>query len=501
MNPKAWLTLSFVGCGWGHLPKGGDVTLSGATWDPTSAVAREDAVLLHLPASGGVVSLTGTTPTSVETAGYATQLVASTRTNHVAALTEKYRCTAPEDEIDGELVYASDCPSEYLQIDRGFTVVHGEQAGDSFEFDSPYAHLAFSPTGDTAVAWLSSVDEIPDDSIVNLAAAAVIDLESGAIFSLDVGYGASEVLFTDDGTRAVVLSQNRVTVLDIGSNPPTKDVSFSLTLDADNTLVPSRVALTPDGSHALITVQGQADLYILDLENPSVNLVSLPAVPADMVVDPLSDRTLIVYSNSAVVDLLDHDVFDLESTLLDEPATHIDLLADFALLSRPGSTDVVWFSPSEQDSHEFHLQGGLVRLQTSPTADRAVAFTEVGGAPGMEILNLETLDNPAPYLLPSASQDAAFSTADGATHLLVLQSSESSLLSMNLTEGGLEEIQLPDNPLSIGSLEEGGFYITHQSSSGRVSFFDPASGNIETASGFAWSNLSSQPLLESSEAE
>ena len=46
------------------------------------------------------------------------------------------------------------------------------------------------------------------------------------------------------------------------------------------------------------------------------------------------------------------------------------------------------------------------------------------------------------------------------------------------------EIDLSSPPVAIGTMEDGSFYITHESALGLVSFLDPVTGDIEEVGGF-----------------
>ena len=85
----------------------------------------------------------------------------------------------------------------------------------------------------------------------------------------------NNILFTNDGYRAVVMSRSKVVVLDLETQAIT--VEYPLTLDADIEIDPSAAVLTPDGRYVLISIEGTNDLYKLDLEVVSIDIVDLQA--------------------------------------------------------------------------------------------------------------------------------------------------------------------------------------------------------------------------------
>ena len=333
-----------------------------------------------------------------------------------------------------------------------------------------------------------------------------------------MGFAADKVLFTHDpasGTadRAVVLSQNSVAVIDLTGDVPSREVSFPLTLDPDSVVVPVGVELTPDGRYALISVQGSADLYALDLESRSINIVELSARPSDMAVNTLTDHTVLVFGNGSVVDVLDHDFFEVQSFTLDEPMTNIQDASDFSVLyNTAGGHDVYRLDLDTTDLVEYRLQNPAISLHMAPTEEYAIALTRAEGGfgsgvddlynrnPGMEIIDLRG-DETQPYLLEGAGLGVAFSPQPAALHALVLQEDVDYLYQLDLYTGLAEEIELSGRPVSIGSMPDGTFYITHEETLGLVSFLDPSTGKVTEVAGFATLGLADPIELVSGKKE
>jgi hypothetical protein len=63
------------------------------------------------------------------------------------------------------------------------------------------------------------------------------------------------------------------------------------------------------------------------------------------------------------------------------------------------------------------------------------------------------------------------------------------LLKINLTTGTAESLDLVDTPMGLGAFGEDGFFITHDSALGLVSFFYPATDTFTSVGGFATGGL------------
>jgi hypothetical protein len=335
---------------------------------------------------------------------------------------------------------------------------------------------------------------------------------------MSVGFSASNVLFTADGTRAAVLSRSQVVLVDLTVDPYEKLVTYPLTLDADQEVDPLGAAITPDDQYLLMSVVGSGDLYVMDLMDESINIVDLAAAPAAMSVDASSDRTALVYANKAQVDVLEHRYFAVEAVPLDEPCDSIAELGDgrALLYNRTASThDVYRLDLTSLDLVEYRVANPVTSLQVSADGNYAVALLrqewDSGSTDidayfdehwGLSILDLSTDDN-TDLVLEAAPVGLALG-ADGATgepYALLLLEGVDSLVEVGLWSREVAEIELPAPPTGIGALPDGTFYITHEAALGLVSFLAPGSDALTQASGFAVEGLFTDDSLPAGEEE
>jgi hypothetical protein len=483
------LALAFgaaTGCGWNHLPHQATAWLDAPLWDARGVVATESGLYVPLPHTGhlafvqesGDAELVDLRPASLA------RLTVTPDGSSAVAFLERFVCH-PEDTPPRQIRAPEDCPDGELEVLTQLAVVTDGDVDSQVEIPGHFNAVSFSDDGAFAIAYLDFSAGVELQGVISLTSVLVLDLDSGEAAQVAVGFAANRVLFTEDSTRAVVLSQSEVAVLDLTATPPEREVTFPLTLDPDHVVEPVGVALTPDGQYALISVQGSGDLYILDLEDHAVNLVSLVANPAAMAVDSTTDQTVLTYGSTAQVEILEHSFFDTELVALDEPMNRIINSEGMALLwNRNSGRDAYRLDLESLDLVEYRLQNPAVQMHLAPTREFAIALTQ---NEGMEILDLrEGEDDTFPYLLEGQGVGAAFVAGESSLQALVLQQGVDYLYLLDMyTQQPEPVVDFSAPPIAIGTVPDGGFFITHDSGLGLVSFLDPASGDLEEVSGFA----------------
>ena len=489
-----------------NLPQNGRNYLDSALWDADLASAA-DGLYARLPASGSLVRISPNGEWSeVDLDGAEpTRLVVTPDGSTVLAFAQYPACTIEDPRIETVQDCEEEDPDGLEWVSELHLVRDGQvAAGDRMEIGAHFNALAFSPDGKNAVAYLdfNQPANISVSGLLNLTEVLFIDLENSTATSVPVGFAADRILFTQDYSKAVVLSESKVVVVELESGNYDIQVTYHLSLDVDDDVRPKDAALTPDGTMALLTVENSGDLYALNLESESINIVDLDASPADMVVDSSADKTALVYSGRSQVDVLDHDLLDVETVDLDEPSNRLLQADGFAVLYNDSATyyDVYRLDLSTSDLVEYRVKNPVDEMQISPDQTRALAFTrpDIGSGSGaegiadenwgVEILNL-TSDSGASISLVSQSKPLGMAfSADGDTALVLLEGVDD-LLQLNLLNGSSSEIELEDTPLGIGAFGESGFFITHDAALGLVSFFDPATGELTPVGQFASAGL------------
>jgi DNA-binding beta-propeller fold protein YncE len=503
------------------------------SWNPTEILSANDGLYTRLPRSGGVVHVTPEGARHVDLGpGETHRLLITPDGSTALAFVRRTRCE-PADSWDARGArLIQDCPvSARKKRSELVTIVDGE-VHDTWSVGLHYNALEFSKDGRWGLLWLDARQpvDVEGAGVVDLTTVIVIDLITRTTTQVSVGFAASRVLFADDSARAVVMSQDSVSVIDLTGDTPRRTTVFPLTLEAGSSFQPLEVALTPEGDHVLVATKNRDDLYVLRLDPPSINLVSLSGTPAAMQVippthpagdrlsDPLArdDRTLLLHHNSARIDLVEHDSFEVDSITLASAVSRIERRGRSAMVWHDTDRNVYALDVDTRSTDRFFLQNLPTDVRIDPSHQFGVALTRPRGGttndgdlgslyanrPGLEVLDLrDGRGRVNPFLLEGTPRGIAFSESDSRIDLLLLQQGVDYLLQLDLLTLQQASIELSAPPAAIGEMRSAdalsrGFWITHDVPLGLVTFFDPARDEIIEVSGFASFNLFNSIALE-----
>ena len=508
MRLSSILFLSLLG-GCDLWPESQVIELDEPLWS-TDTITLDDGVYAILPRAGRLVrvgtndtwhtvSLDGARPLSIRADANHERLMA-----HV----QWPVCDDPAPNI----VLVEDCPEDSLYWEAEMAII---DEGKRVAVSSVPAHMngmAFAPDGETVLLYMDNTAEshVVTGPIIDLTEVMFLDMSTGDVQALSVGFMPRKVLFTSDGTRAVVMSRSHVVVIDVASR--TVELEYPLTLDADIEIDPSAAVLSPDDRYAMIAIEGQSDLYKLDLEVVSIDMEALDGEPSDLANDPETGKTVITYRNRSQVDVIvEHDFIARESISLDEPATDIVLGDGVAVLFNSEETythDIIKLDLETMDVTEFVTQNPVHELRLSPDGHYAVATLrpqtdeDYGGFDGYQasrwglaVANLST-DDIVSLVLQSQPVGVEIVEQSGSAFALVLMEDLEEIIQVDLSAPGNQTaLDLPSAPATIQASPTGGFTIAHRAPLGQISFVDPTDGSIETSSGFATGGFFSEDQL------
>ena len=255
-----------------------------------------------------------------------------------------------------------------LSLDRGSSTVSILRTTGAVTTVTPVPiehdanEVAFDPTGRFAVLF-----EAPRPGVArrNFQDASVLVLEDGAerLVRVVVGYGPSRVAFDPAGTRALVVTEDGVSQIDLAGLPTEGPIRAPL-LGFDTLERLGETLLTPDGDFALARI-GASEIRQLDLRDGSIVVADLASLAPGEAID-VTDLDVLPSGNELVVVVRSHSA-----------VIRMPIGADFADSTRWEALDL---SGQPVGSLAFSPTGDLfVSYTTDPTVE-AIAIVDVAAA-------------------------------------------------------------------------------------------------------------------------
>ncbi len=143
--------------------------------------------------------------------------------------------------------------------------------------------LAMEPTGTTSVAWYDPASAKASDPAGDLSSVSVV--QDGKVYAISVGFHVRSVFFDDAGTRALVLTDDGISVIDLTSlsgdaiAPPTPVVPVQYQTSQPEDL---EVLVSHDGKWAVTRSATFEGVVLLDIDSGEHHFLPLPEIPSDI---------------------------------------------------------------------------------------------------------------------------------------------------------------------------------------------------------------------------
>jgi hypothetical protein len=390
--------------------------------------------------------------------------------------------------------------------------------------------ISIDPTGSYALAWFDLRQETLDSgglsgvgAIGSFQDVTVIRLRQDGERSVDlsVGFRPRDVQFNDDGSRAYVITDDGISIIDMAeaieagpSIVAPVDISGAIATDP----LDMEVNVVASGEFAVVREVASAEVRVVSLVSGQFGLSSslvLPGEPSDL---DLAADGLTAYA--VVKDTSELAVIDLSSGLPEsEDVSLIDLGGEAVgsmVLSPLGDQAVLFTNASSVERltvvdlgaapvvRSFNLQKSIRSLGYDPTAtslivthaktfgnaqengisfeefiDRSFGYSIVDIATGFDKLQITAAD-------PGAFQ---FSTTTPRAYVLVDGGDGPGAVAqthvIELDTGVVRLQTMSSPPETVGILPEAGMaFVNQRHALGRVSFIDVASDAMRTVTGF-----------------
>jgi hypothetical protein len=381
----------------------------------------------------------------------------------------------------------------------------GEITTTSVETHAGANAVTVSPSGAFAIAWtnaaqfdageLDPIDGLQDITVIDLGAAP-----RGTVLS--VGYRPSRVTFDAGETRAFIVTEPGLTVIELGGEPRAGQL-VELTENDSTDQAARDVSVTPDGSLAVVRVDSTQTLGFVDIETGTRTMLDLGAYVTDL--DLSSDGSqafAVAGAKLVVVPVPPGDVKPEDLVRASAPGAvgrSVSLSPDSALaLLYSNAADDPYLSVlttsngwTDFEGHALDLHAPVRAAFAAPDALHGIAFqsTAPGSRKAGAFSIVSAQSDRAPKIIGTDAPPVAVAfTPDGANAVIATRDLEASKYGMYLVHlENLEEsfVTLPSPPLAAGMVPVARrAFVAQAHPEGRITFVDLETGAARTLTGF-----------------
>lgn len=375
-----------------------------------------------------------------------------------------------------------------------------------------FNQMVMSPDGRYVAVWHDIAAEEPDDpepeGVQSYNEISFVDVADAEHFPMAVGFNPKEVQFTPDGSLAVVVSDEYLALVDLTAETPSPDL-IQVADDLTDPPAAEEVILAPDGSYAFVRQFGASDLAVVDLTERTVTRIPVGQNPTDMDVTPDGEHAVVVARGSREVWRFDIDdpfavpevlalpgEAALGSVLFDPTGRVAVLYTTASLTDRWVSWDLATDTLVERsfvkpiDTIAVTPTGeSLLVFHTLEDADDADPTTPFYGEWALTLVDLDDFRT-NPLKLPA--EPIGYANSNNGNYGYFIMDGEPYLEVLVYDTLLYEQIELRSEPVYVGVLpdldtgdgDEPPAWASQEHDLGRISFFDPDDGSVETITGF-----------------
>lgn len=360
--------------------------------------------------------------------------------------------------------------------------------------------LALSDDGAWAMAWYDPdvESEDPADGVLSFNEVSLVELGTGTHWPMAVGFNPHGVVWSDDGTLAVVVSDASLAVVDLTA----ETLAPTLIPIADDPISAppaEEIALSPDGGYAYVRQYGADELLVVDLAGYTVDTVPVGQNPTDMDLAPGGGRLAVVARGAREIWSFDPADPWADPEVVPFPSAYGSLaFADEgkAILytnAQRLTTYGVWDLGTGVVT-ERSLVKPVASVGVSPTGGSLLVFHTRENADDADpespfyskwAITLVDLDDFRTNPLVLDAEPLSFATSDDGRWGFFVMDGQSYLEVLDFETLLYDEIPLPSEPVHLGVLPGSTTaWVSQEHSLGRISFYEPASRSLDTITGF-----------------
>lgn len=284
---------------------------------------------------------------------------------------------------DPEALAATADGSWVLTLSRESHTLWAVQAGDDLhavpvEIRPNHNTIAVSPSAAARFAItfvdLARLGELDIDGSASLNEVTVVDLQGAtpAATSVVVGFNPKQVVFTPDGTRAVVLSESFASIVDLAAPADPVRIPLGANTTSDP-VTPETVMVTPDNELALVARRASSDVFVITLDPPSVNIVDFKILPTKFVASSDGSTVVAISAYSQTVSM-----FDLATSSVQLAAAEGGI-TDAVVPLEPADRRIVMWGEGLSDEQAYSLDLDTAEITTIQLVN---APTRIAVGPG-----------------------------------------------------------------------------------------------------------------------
>lgn len=378
--------------------------------------------------------------------------------------------------------------------------------------------MTLSPDGAWAVLWFDPTAVRPGDptpsGVQAFNESSFVNLVTGEHTPVAVDRNPRMVRFTPDNTRAVVVSDRSLALVDLlDATPPPATI---IAMDP-GVLDPPRaeeVLISPDGTWALVRQFGADALIVVDLLTLDVDRVPVGANPTNLELDPSQNRAAVVARDARELWLFDADDPYATPDVLAFPA---DLALGAIRFTPTGDQAIIYTTASliprylswdtkTDDLVLRALEKPVHALAITPSGEGMLVFHSRGNAPDSQpsdplhdawALSMVRLGDHLTDTWRLPGEPTGWANAASGDHGYFIMDGQPYLERVNFNTRFLDEIALRSAPVFVGVLpdldptdgDEPQAWVSQEHNLGRISFYDPDDDRLQTITGFELNSL------------
>jgi len=367
-----------------------------------------------------------------------------------------------------------------------------------------------SADGHIAIAWtdVAHLEGGASETVNGYSELTVIDLSASPPVStrLSVGFRPSQVVFDAAVEHAFAVVDEGISVLNLGEHPT---LSQLLPISTANQAAHARdVNIAPDGSFAVVRVDGSANVEIIDLSSDARQIVTLESSVTDLDLSPDGTLATAVLGNALPPKVVSFAVPDPSIRPFKTASIDGELVRSVTLA--PNGKQALLYANAVPSNHLtlldaasnaerppfriVDLQGAVQSVFVSPDSASAITFqTPPAGSKKKGLFSIvptQSVRSPRIVGTDALPAELAFSEAGSGKALVTVHDPSSTVRGVYVIGlANLEQnfVTLSSEPLAgatgIVPLANRGF-VAQKHPEGRITFIDLDTGAAQTLSGF-----------------